>query len=76
MRTQPATNSSSIHEQSSDLTFIIGQDRKGHWIALETHGSRGGIFATKDAAIDYAELETGRRATTIRLTAEPLELRI
>ncbi len=76
MRTQPTSDTSSIRNQNSDLSFIIGQDREGHWIALEAHGMRGGIFASKDAAIDYAEIECGRRASAIRLSVEPLELKV
>jgi hypothetical protein len=72
MRTDPNIT---IHDHRSHLTFVIGQDRKGHWIALETHGVRGGIFATKDDAIDYARLESGRCASAIRLTADALEFK-
>jgi hypothetical protein len=32
-------------------SFIVGRDRTGLWIALETQGLAGGILASKDAAM-------------------------
>jgi hypothetical protein len=55
------------------LTFIIGQDRAGHWIVRETHGLGGGIFVSRDAALAYAEFETDHRPGAVRLTTQSLE---
>lgn len=53
--------------------FLVGQDHSGHWLALETHGLAGGIFASRDAAIRFALVETDRRPDAVHVTAEPLE---
>jgi len=61
---------------SSQLRFIIGQDRQGHWIAKEPHGLAGGIFVSREAALDYAEFETEHRPGAVRLSRQPLELEL
>ena len=58
------------------LTFLVGRDRSGHWLALETHGLAGGIFASKDAALHYAVLETSHRPEAVHVTDDPIEFRI
>ncbi len=63
-----------VEPPSTQLRFIIGQDRRGHWIAKETHGLAGGIFVSRQAALDYAEFETDRRPGAVHLTPRPLEL--
>lgn len=57
-------------------TFIVGRDAEGHWVALEEHGLAGGIFRTRHAAAHVAALETGRRPGAVRLTREPVSLRL
>ena len=61
---------------SSLLNFIIGQDRAGSWVVRETHGLGGGIFASRDAALRYAEFECDHRPGAVRLTTQPLELKV
>ena len=56
--------------------FLVGQDRAGHWLALETHGLAGGIFSTRDAALHYAAFESNHRPDAVRVCAEPIEFRI
>jgi hypothetical protein len=58
---------------SSLPSFIIGQDREGHWIVREMHGLGGGMFVSRDAALNYAEFESGHRPGAVRLTSQPLE---
>lgn len=55
-------------------TFLVGLDAEGHWVAVETHGRGGGIFADRGTAIRYAESETGRRPRAVRFSAGPLRL--
>ena len=55
--------------------FLIGQDRAGHWLAIETHGLGGGLFASRDAALGYARAETGRRPGAIQIAPQPITLR-
>ncbi|MGP0092500.1 MAG: hypothetical protein ACLPKB_21445 [Xanthobacteraceae bacterium] len=65
-----------VEPPRNPLRFIIGQDRKGHWIVRETHGLGGGIFVSREAALDYAEFETDHRPGAVRLAAQPLELEL
>ena len=58
---------------SQDLSFLIGQDEEGHWLALEIHGLAGGFFTSRDAAWRYAMAETGRRSGAIHFTPKPIE---
>ena len=55
-------------------SFIVGRDRAGHWVAVESHGLAGGIFVSRKAALHYAEYETGRRAGAVVLANELVEL--
>ncbi len=55
-----------------DLRFTIGQDKAGHWVVLEAHGRRGGIFVDKQAAIRYADSETPHRPNAIHFSEKPL----
>jgi hypothetical protein len=57
-------------------SFIVGRDRQGTWIARETRGLAGGIFASRDAALHYAEFESDHRPGAVRLASRPLELKI
>lgn len=64
-----------LHGRRRSLpTFLVGLDAEGNWVAVETHGRGGGIFADRGTAIRYAEFETGRRPRAVRLSAKPLRL--
>jgi hypothetical protein len=56
------------------LRFLVGRDIEGHWLAVETHGRGGGIFADQGAALRYAVFETGHRPRAVRMTAKTLRL--
>jgi hypothetical protein len=56
------------------LCFVLGRDHGGHWVVQETHGLCGGLFASKDAAVDYAKFESADRERIIRLASDPIEL--
>lgn len=56
--------------------FVVGQDPEGHWVALEIHGRAGGLFRSREAALDYAEGETDRRPDAVLLSGERITLRI
>ncbi len=58
------------------LAFIVGQDREGHWLAVETHGLGGGIFRSRDTAFHYARDECHRRPGAVRLVDEPITLQL
>ncbi len=56
------------------LQFIVGQDETGRWIVVESHGRGGGMFVNREAALNYAAFESGRRADAVRCSNEPLRL--
>jgi hypothetical protein len=58
------------------LSYLVGQDGEGHWVAVETGGRAGGIFRTRQDAIRYACVETGCRPHDVRLSAEPIPFRL
>ena len=66
LRTVPAS------AEAPPLSYLVGQDGEGHWVALETGGRAGGIFRTRQDAIRYACLETGCRAGDVRLAVDPI----
>jgi hypothetical protein len=57
-------------------TFVVGQNRQGQWLAIEEHGRAGGLFCNKEAALHFAAAETDRRPGCIRLSADPIDLRL
>jgi hypothetical protein len=57
------------------LHFIVGQDRTGLWVVVETHGLYGGIFCDKESALRFAKSESADRASELELTSETLELK-
>ncbi|MCJ2048833.1 RAG2 PHD domain containing protein [Methylobacterium sp. J-070] len=58
------------------LSYLVGQDGEGHWVALEAGGRAGGIFRTRRDAIRYACDESGCRPDDVRLTADPIPFRL
>ncbi|MCJ2095543.1 hypothetical protein MKK67_24025 [Methylobacterium sp. J-072] len=56
--------------------FVVGQDPEGHWVAVEIHGRAGGLFRSREAAVDYAVGETDHRPDAVSLSAERIELRL
>ena len=74
MTTQVSLAPESAEPPSTSVSFVVGQDRLGHWIVRESHGLSGGIFISREAALDYAEFESDFRPGAIRLATRPLEL--
>ncbi|GAA0257223.1 hypothetical protein LNAOJCKE_5543 [Methylorubrum aminovorans] len=75
----PTVQVAAIHAQapaSDAARFIVGQDPEGHWIAIEIHGRAGGLFRSREAAVDYAEDETDHRPDAVLLSGDRIELRI
>ena len=54
------------------LSYVVGQDCRGRWVALESHGLGGGYFRDREAAIRFAAAENGCPAGAVRLSPEPL----
>ncbi len=63
---------SETFRKSSASRFLIGQDDQGHWVAMESKGREGGLFASREAALKYVAAETGRAAAVF--SAKPLAL--
>ncbi len=56
------------------LAFRVGQDGEGHWLAVETHGLGGGIFKSRDQAVQYARDESHRLPGAVSFVDEPIRL--
>jgi hypothetical protein len=56
------------------LIFLIGKDCKGHWVAREQNGERGGLFANRAAALKFARSESGNPWPSVVLVSGTLEL--
>ena len=54
--------------------FLVGQDGDGHWLAVETHGLGGGIFRSRDTAVQYARDESHRLPGAVRVVDGPIRL--
>jgi len=75
MHTHTSSHSLFAPVEITAPTFVVGQNCKGQWLAIESDGSGGGIFADREAAIRYASAETNRRPDAVRLAGESIELR-
>ncbi len=71
---RPAKDQRGTSNPEQQLAFIVGQDREGHWLAVETHGFGGGIFRSRDTAAHYAREECHRRPDAVRFADEPISL--
>jgi hypothetical protein len=65
-----------VEPPSRAISFIVGRDPEGHWIAAETEGRAGGLFSDREAALRYAAFETGHRHGAVALVAKPIRLRL
>ncbi|TXM67299.1 RAG2 PHD domain containing protein [Methylobacterium sp. WL120] len=54
------------------LSFTIGQDESGCWVALESRGIAGGLFRNRDDAIHYAGVKIRNGAGEIRFATGPV----
>jgi hypothetical protein len=41
--------------------FLIGKNRRGHWVVQDQRGQRGGLFVSRPAALKYALFENGNK---------------
>jgi hypothetical protein len=58
----------------SPSRFTVGQDEQGHWVALDAERREGGLFVSREAALNYVARETGRNRAAARFSAAPLAL--
>ncbi|MEE1613676.1 hypothetical protein [Microvirga sp. CF3016] len=54
--------------------FVVGMDADGHWIARDRAGLVGGIFVSREAAIDFAEFETDHVPDAIEVMPRTVQL--
>lgn len=54
--------------------FMIGKDSRGHWVAQELSGMRGGIFVDRAGALKFAKDESGHDRYAIVWVSGILEL--
>jgi hypothetical protein len=47
--------------------FLLGQDRRGNWVAIDRDGRCGGLFVSKEAARAYALVENGNRTDAVEI---------
>ena len=62
--------------RAGETAYMVGRDADGRWLAVETHGLGGGLFANKEAALRYANFETHRRKDAVTIVPEHLILRL
>lgn len=56
-----------ISTASNHLHFVVCQDRFGRWIAIEDHDLAGGLFSTKEAALQYCAFESNHAVGAVEL---------
>jgi hypothetical protein len=54
--------------------FLIGQNRRGNWVAKMKHGLMGGLFINRAAALKFALLENGNHPEAVVAVSGGLEL--
>jgi hypothetical protein len=54
--------------------FVIGRDSRGHWVAQEQGGLRGGLFVNGAEAMKYARFESGSYPHAVVMVSGVLEL--
>ena len=57
---------------SAHPVYLVGQDGEGHWVVVEQHGRGGGLFVSREAALNYVGFETGHDPAACRITPEPI----
>lgn len=71
---KPLSTGGRIAAIANRLSFLVGRDPAGHWLAIERHGLGGGIFTSRKAALAYARSECCRRPGSVQLVRRPLQL--
>jgi hypothetical protein len=54
--------------------FLIGQNRRGNWVAKDQRGLRGGLFVSRAAAFKFALFENGNQPQLVVAMPGNLEL--
>jgi len=54
--------------------FLIGQDERGGWVAMDADRREGGVFVNREAALKYAAAQAGHGAGRVVATRKRLDL--
>ncbi len=54
--------------------FVVGQDPRGQWLAIETHHLGGGLFKSRQHALRFVGFETDHRPGAVEIATRPLQL--
>lgn len=54
--------------------FVVGTDADGHWIARDRAGLIGGIFVSREAAMNFAEFEADHDANAVEVLPQTIRL--
>jgi hypothetical protein len=57
-----------------EVTFTIGQDSGGNWVAQEKSGARGGLFVDRAGALKFVKFETANHPHAVVWVNGVLEL--
>ncbi|PWB84637.1 MAG: RAG2 PHD domain containing protein [Methylocystaceae bacterium] len=63
---------SQFPRKATDLRFVVGQDEDGHWIVIEDRRRGGGIFVSRQAALQFVASETGQPLDSVPCARERL----
>jgi hypothetical protein len=44
--------------RASKIYFLLGQNARGSWVIRENTGKKAGVFASREAALRFARLES------------------
>ncbi len=55
---------------SEGPSYRVGQDCAGRWLAMESSGRGGGMFATRQAALQFARRETSHRPGAVTVSSD------
>jgi hypothetical protein len=59
---------------SNTSLFLVGRNSRGHWVARDQQGLRGGLFVDRAEAVKFAIFENGDRPQAVIMVPGVLEL--
>jgi hypothetical protein len=68
------TEPPSLRPCSNPSCFRIGRNSRGHWVAQDEQGTRGGLFIDRKQALRFAMFENGNRPQAVVMVPGVLEL--
>jgi hypothetical protein len=63
-----------LTSQRPSPLYLIGRDRRGHWVVQDQRGLHGGLFVDRAQAVKFALFENGNRPQAIVMVSGVLEL--